>query len=146
LSPSDSDFTRVGEHSDSRLREVSRVLATILGGNLQWVGFNTFSAVVVALDGEFVASVASGVANFVVVSSDNIDVSSFLVIRWVFLVSENVVSGRSSPFNSDEVFSVVSGAQVLDSTAGLANFRACSHGEVRFTTVIAAVNLEAVLN
>ena len=146
MSPSDSDFTGVGEHSDLRLREVSRVLATILGGNLQWVGFNTFAAIVVALDGEFVASVASGVANFVVVSANNIDVSSFLVIRWVFLVSDNVVGGRSSPFNSDEVFSVVSRSQVLDSTAGLADFGAGSHGEFRFTTVVAAVDLEAVLD
>lgn len=146
MSPSDSNFTGVGEHSDRRLGEVSRVLAAVLSGNLQWVGFNSLSTIVGALDGEFVASIASGVDDFVVVLVLDSDVSLFLVITWVFLVSNNIVGGRTGPLNSDAMFSVVSGAQVLNSTAFLANFRACSHGEVRVTAVIAAVNLEAILH
>jgi hypothetical protein len=146
LSPSDGDFTGVGEHSHSGLGKVSGVLAAVLSGNLQWVSLNTFSAAVLALDSEFEASVARRVANFVVVSSKDINVRLFFIIRWVFFVSDDVVSSRSRPFNSDEVFSVVSRSQVLDSTAGLADFGAGSHGEIRFTTVVAAVDLEAVLD
>jgi hypothetical protein len=123
------------------------MLATVLSGDLVRVGFNTSSTLFCcAFNSEFVASVTSGVNNFVVVSAFNVNVSSNLIIRWVFFVSNDVVTGTSRPLNSNELITVVSVSQVLDSSTGLTDFRACSHRVFGFTAVVAAIDLEAVLH
>jgi hypothetical protein len=123
------------------------MLATVLSGDLVRVGFNTSSTLFCcAFNSEFVASVTSGVNNFVVVSASNFCVSSNLIIRWVFFVSNDVVIGTSRPLNSNELVRVVSVSQVLDCSTGLADFRACSHRVFGFTAVVAAIDLEAVLH
>jgi hypothetical protein len=121
--PRDNDVS-VG-HQDGRSIEVSRVLAAVLSGYSQLVGWDTkftIGAVAHALHLEHEARVATRVSDFeVLLSHGLLNSSRGIVVGSLLVVRDNVFFGSASPSDSDEVFSVGHDAQVSDLTTVFAD-------------------------
>jgi len=126
------------------------VLAAVLSSHLDDVGRNSgfIIAVAPACNFEEVASVAEVAGNLEAVGGNWL-FDHYLGIRIVALlpVADFVILRDSTPLDPDEFFSAGNGAQVGDDSAvTITDIRTIRLRVVRFTAVVAAFHLEAVLS